>query len=132
MIRVIFIDFSVNVAIEKGSLVAIVGPVAGGKSSFLSTLLGEMNKIEGNVFLDGNIAYVPQTPWIINDSFRENILFGRKYDEQFYKKIVESCDLNRDLGKFNVEKPTETFSCSLIEILPSADETEIGEKVNFP
>lgn len=35
--------------IPEGSLVAVVGHVGSGKSSLLSALLGEMDKLEGTV-----------------------------------------------------------------------------------
>lgn len=38
-----------NVCIAEGSLVAVVGHVGSGKSSLLSALLGEMEKLEGTV-----------------------------------------------------------------------------------
>lgn len=40
---------NINVKLEKGSLVAVVGPVGSGKSSLLSAILGEMYKLEGRV-----------------------------------------------------------------------------------
>lgn len=41
--------FRINVRIPEGALVAVVGHVGSGKSSLLSALLGEMQKLEGNV-----------------------------------------------------------------------------------
>lgn len=38
-----------NIQIRKGALVAVVGPVGCGKSSLVSALLGEMEKLEGTV-----------------------------------------------------------------------------------
>lgn len=38
-----------NVCFPEGSLVAVVGHVGSGKSSLLSALLGEMDKLEGTV-----------------------------------------------------------------------------------
>lgn len=40
---------SLNIQIPKGALVAVVGPVGCGKSSLVSALLGEMEKLEGAV-----------------------------------------------------------------------------------
>ena len=59
------------------------------------------------------MAYVPQQAWIQNISLRENILFGRQLQERYYKAVIEACALLPDL-----------------EILPSGDRTEIGEKVS--
>ena len=40
---------SINLNIKPGQLVAVVGHVGAGKSSLISALLGEMEKIEGHV-----------------------------------------------------------------------------------
>ena len=90
---------------------AIVGSVGAGKSSVLSSLLGEMYKSTGNVTIRGSVAYVPQTPWIMNATLRENILFGSPYDQQFYEATLTACGLRPDM-----------------EMLPGGDLTEIGER----
>ena len=41
----------------RGKLVAIVGAVGAGKSSLVSAMLGEMDKLSGEVFLDVCILY---------------------------------------------------------------------------
>ncbi|XP_054570748.1 multidrug resistance-associated protein 1 [Eptesicus fuscus] len=101
----------ITFSVPEGSLVAVVGQVGCGKSSLLSALLAEMDKVEGHVAIKGSVAYVPQQAWIQNDSLRENILFGRQLQERYYKSVIEACALLPDL-----------------EILPSGDRTEIGEK----
>lgn len=101
----------INICIPEGSLAAVVGPVGCGKSSFLSALLGEMEKIHGKVAVKGSLAYVPQQAWIQNLTLRENILFGKNFSEQEYSKVLESCALQSDLKS-----------------LPAGDLTEIGEK----
>ncbi|XP_031219019.1 multidrug resistance-associated protein 1 isoform X2 [Mastomys coucha] len=101
----------ITFSIPEGALVAVVGQVGCGKSSLLSALLAEMDKVEGHVTLKGSVAYVPQQAWIQNDSLRENILFGHPLQENYYKAVMEACALLPDL-----------------EILPSRDHTEIGEK----
>lgn len=70
-----------------------------------------MYKFSGNININGTVSYGPQIAWIKNNTVRENILFGKKYDEVFYKKVIESCNLILDL-----------------EQLPAGDLTEIGEK----
>ncbi|KAF4093148.1 hypothetical protein AMELA_G00028850 [Ameiurus melas] len=101
----------INVCIPEGALVAVVGQVGSGKSSLLSTLLGEMHKQEGFVSVKGSVAYVPQQAWIQNATLKENIVFGQQMKESYYWRVLEACALLPDL-----------------EILPGGDDTEIGEK----
>jgi ATP-binding cassette subfamily C (CFTR/MRP) protein 1 len=58
-----------------------------------------MTKVNGRVSVSGNIAYVPQTPWIMNATLKQNILFGRDFDQKRYSRIIEACGLKQDLGK---------------------------------
>uniref|UniRef100_A0A8C0EXQ0 ABC-type glutathione-S-conjugate transporter n=1 Tax=Bubo bubo TaxID=30461 RepID=A0A8C0EXQ0_BUBBB len=102
---------SINLLVPSGALVAIVGPVGCGKSSLVSALLGEMEKLEGEVAVKGSVAYVPQQAWIQNATLKDNILFGQASNEQKYQNVLEACALKTDL-----------------EVLPGGDQTEIGEK----
>ena len=51
--------------------------VAPGKSSLLAAVLGELQGVSGRARCVGSLAYVPQRPWIMSGSLRDNILFGR-------------------------------------------------------
>ncbi|XP_047673398.1 multidrug resistance-associated protein 1 isoform X3 [Tachysurus fulvidraco] len=102
---------NINVLVPQGSLLAVVGNVGCGKTSLLSALLGEMEKLEGHVSIRGSVAYVPQQAWIQNATLRDNILFGRPYIEDKYRRVMDACALTPDL-----------------DILPGGDQTEIGEK----
>lgn len=42
----------------------------------------QMTLLEGNVAASGGFAYVSQQAWILNDSLKENILFGNEYDQE--------------------------------------------------
>uniref|UniRef100_F1KS39 Multidrug resistance-associated protein 1 n=1 Tax=Ascaris suum TaxID=6253 RepID=F1KS39_ASCSU len=101
----------INMEIPRGNLIAVVGKVGCGKSTLLNALLGEMEKLRGYIGVRGQMAYVPQQPWIQNLTLRENIIFGKKYDEKFYDRVIEACALRPDIA-----------------ILPQGDSTEIGEK----
>jgi ATP-binding cassette subfamily C (CFTR/MRP) protein 1 len=71
-----------------------------------------MNKFNGKINVNGSISYVSQQAWTQNASIRENILFGKDYDESLYNKVISACSLKRDF-----------------KILPGGDLTEIGERV---
>ncbi|XP_008945689.1 PREDICTED: canalicular multispecific organic anion transporter 2 [Merops nubicus] len=101
----------INLLVPSGALVAIVGHVGCGKSSLVSALLGEMEKLEGEVAVKGSVAYVPQQAWIQNATLKDNILFGQAPNEQKYQNALEACALKTDL-----------------EVLPGGDQTEIEEK----
>lgn len=101
----------ISVRIPRGSLVAIVGEVGAGKSSLLQSLLGEMPKRSGHVAISGSVCYVPQQAWMANATVRENITFGRPFDQKRYDQIVRTCELLPDF-----------------QMLPGGDKTEIGEK----
>ena len=102
---------NINVSVGRGKLVAVVGPVGCGKTSLISALLGEMEKVRGSVNIDGSIAYVSQQAWIQNATLQDNITFGRPFNQQFYNQVIEACALKADF-----------------EMLPGGDQTEIGEK----
>uniref|UniRef100_A0A3Q3SQW1 ATP-binding cassette sub-family C member 5 n=1 Tax=Mastacembelus armatus TaxID=205130 RepID=A0A3Q3SQW1_9TELE len=101
----------IDLCIRKGSLVGICGSVGSGKSSLLSALLGQMTLLEGHVAASGGFAYVSQQAWILNDSLKENILFGNEYNQKKYNTVLEACCLLQDLAE-----------------LPYGDMTEIGER----
>ncbi|BFZ12259.1 hypothetical protein BsWGS_15298 [Bradybaena similaris] len=104
---------NISLRIEKGQFVGVVGKVGSGKSSLLSALIGEMNKTEGEVFVDGleeGFALVAQEPWVQQATVRDNILFGQPFNSQRYDQVLKACALVEDL-----------------KIMPSGDMTEIGE-----
>jgi ABC-type multidrug transport system fused ATPase/permease subunit len=80
-----------NLKIKKGEKIAILGPTGSGKSTFIDLLLGLLEPASGEIYMDGvkinrknmksyrNIfAFVPQKIFFLEDSIRENILFGSK------------------------------------------------------
>ena len=95
----------------KGELSCVVGRVGSGKTSFLEAVLGDIWKIHGEVTVYGKTAYVPQQPWVMNASVRENIVFGHRWDPTFYEKTINACALIEDM-----------------KTLPDGDQTEVGER----
>ncbi|KAG0271436.1 hypothetical protein BGZ95_000753 [Linnemannia exigua] len=109
---------NVAMTLHRDELLAIVGPVGCGKSSFCMALLGELPLVSGSLALakdsEGKhlrISYSAQSPWIFAGTIKSNILFGSKFDQDRYDKVIKACELTRDLSLF-----------------PKGDETIIGEK----
>jgi ATP-binding cassette subfamily C (CFTR/MRP) protein 1 len=98
--------------LPKGHVLAVCGPVGSGKSSFLNGILDETEVLDGSkVIKRGQFSYAPQDPFILNQSLRENILFGLPYDEVRYSKVLDACALRPD-----------------IEQLGGSDMVQIGER----
>uniref|UniRef100_A0A251T8D9 Putative ABC transporter-like, P-loop containing nucleoside triphosphate hydrolase n=1 Tax=Helianthus annuus TaxID=4232 RepID=A0A251T8D9_HELAN len=73
--RKCFDQVSVNLDISTGDKVAICGEIWSGKSTLISTILGEDPNIKGRIEVNGKVAYASQTAWIQTGTVRENVLF---------------------------------------------------------
>uniref|UniRef100_A0ACD6AEE6 Uncharacterized protein n=1 Tax=Avena sativa TaxID=4498 RepID=A0ACD6AEE6_AVESA len=88
----------ISLQLPKGLLVAIVGEVGSGKSSLLNAVTGEMSVISGSINSCGSISYVPQVPWILSGSLRDNILLGKGFDTRRYEEAIHACTLDVDIS----------------------------------
>ncbi|KAF7634059.1 hypothetical protein Mgra_00006584 [Meloidogyne graminicola] len=105
---------NINLEVQPGELIGIVGRVGSGKSSLLAAILGEMERIENKgeaIVRAKSIGYVPQQPWIQNKTLRGNVLFDSQFNENLYTKVINACAMGEDL-----------------KLLSAGDFTEIGEK----
>ncbi|EDV28182.1 uncharacterized protein TRIADDRAFT_21627 [Trichoplax adhaerens] len=103
----------IAISASPGQLVGIVGKVGSGKSSLLGAMTGELRKITGQISIpqrQSGFGIFTQEPWIQQGTIKENILFGKAYNESAYKATIFACALEEDL-----------------RILPAGDCTEIGE-----
>ena len=91
---------NVNLNIQPGETIALVGLSGAGKSTFIQLLQRFYDPDEGKIFLDGidiktmnrldfrkSIALVPQDPVIFASNVMENIRFGKPHasDEEIYQ-----------------------------------------------
>ena len=112
--------------VKPGEFVAVVGAVGSGKSTLVNSILGEGRPLTGSeLAVKGRLGAFLQTPFIMNDTVRNNILFGHApvrtntspnvaaspIDEERYQLALKVCSLSHDL-----------------KLLPHGDATEIGEK----
>jgi ABC-type multidrug transport system fused ATPase/permease subunit len=100
-----------NLWVKPGELLALVGRVGSGKSSLLHAMMQQIYIVKGSSNYMGSIAYISQSPFLINDTLRENVLFGCVYDSKKYVRVLKMCELIDDL-----------------KILPAGDMTQIGER----
>lgn len=94
----------VNICINKNQSVAFIGPSGAGKTTLVDIILGILPPTEGQVLVDGvdiaqhqgqwrrNLGYIPQSIYLLDDTIRNNILFGQKCEdeEQLWKAVEEA------------------------------------------
>ena len=115
---------NISFTINKGDVVALVGDSGTGKSTLSALVLKNIIPHSGRITVDGadlndietddlyrHIGYVTQQAFIFNGSIKENILMGRKFEEDRFNSCVEMSDL-----------------ISVIEQVPQGVETQVGDK----
>ncbi|KAM6945546.1 ATP-binding cassette sub-family C member 4 [Aplochiton taeniatus] len=102
---------NISLSVKSEQLVAVIGPVGAGKSSLLSSILGELPHDKGVLKIKGQLTYASQQPWVFPGTIRSNILFGKELQPNKYEKVLRACALKRDM-----------------ELLPDGDLTLIGDR----
>ena len=103
---------NINVQLDKGQLLGVIGPVGAGKSSLLSLLLGELETTSGTISRPSSVSVAPQTPWIFSGSIRDNIIMHYPFDADRYADVIGATCLVNDLERFTA----------------AGDQTLVGEK----
>ena len=112
--------------IPVGKSIGIVGTSGSGKTTAVDILLGLLQPQSGGVYTDGvsirndysdwlaHLSYIPQTIYMLDDTIRANVAFGRgrdQIDESMVWKAVEEAQLKE-----------------FVESLPQGLDTRIGER----
>lgn len=97
-----------DLTIEAGEAVAIVGETGSGKSTLVDLVLGLLEPSAGRILVDGvdlsdvvpawqsRIGYVPQSIFLLDDSLRRNVAFGvpdERIDEQRVERALRDAGL---------------------------------------
>lgn len=116
----------VSFTIGKGDFAGIIGPSGAGKTTFVDILLGLLKPSDGNIKVDGqdifdnirswqaNLAYVPQSIYLIDGSVKENIALGVA-PENIDNALIEKSLHMAELYDFVLD-------------LPEGMETRVGER----
>ena len=116
----------VNFSVPKGSFVGIVGASGAGKTTFVDILLGLFLPTRGKITVDGvdirrelrawqaNIAYVPQSIYLIDATIRENVALGEATDE------IDDARVHKALAMAELD--------AFVNAQPRGIETMVGER----
>ncbi len=117
---------NINLLIEKGDYIGILGPSGSGKSTLLNVIMGILKQTRGNIRVFDNkneyrisdyqklIGYVPQNIYLMDDTIENNIAFGEDVNEIDRDKIYQLID------KLNLTE--------FIKSLPLGIKSNIGER----
>ena len=95
---------NVELIVEKGQAIGIVGNSGAGKTTLIDILLGLLPPEQGEIRMDGNdisnnirgyrrnIGYVPQDIFIIDDTVAANVAFGVAADEIDNERVWKSLE----------------------------------------
>jgi len=116
----------INLSIERGQSIGLIGPSGSGKSTLVALLLGLVYATDGTIDVDGvpiapstarswreQVGYVPQDIYLSDTSLRRNIALGLQDDEIDESRVLAAADAAQ-LSEF-------------ITSLPAGLDTGVGE-----
>ncbi len=112
---------NINIHINKGEKIVIVGDIGSGKSTIIKLLMRFYNPSEGFVYIDGKsynsintdeirnkIGYVPQQPILFNRSLLDNLLYGNiKHTREDVERLLYYLKLDEEFS--NLENGLDTI-----------------------
>jgi len=100
---------NIDISINKGDMIAIVGESGAGKSTLIDLIMGFYYSSSGSIKIDSSnikdinldswrniIGYIPQQPFLFNTSIRDNLLWANNFANE--KDIIEACELANAMG----------------------------------
>ena len=93
---------NLNLKISAGDYIGIFGKSGCGKSTFVDLFSGLLTPNDGNIVCNNKdissiktiwkkkIGYVPQSIYLNNETIKENVAFGEKFENINEKKVLES------------------------------------------
>ncbi len=112
----------INLVIQKGKSIGIIGGSGAGKSTLLNLITGLISPSQGELLVDGkkiinnsynltqNISYVPQDVFMLDGNITNNISFGSDIEPANIKNLIKMVGLE-----------------SLVDSMHNKDLTMIGE-----
>lgn len=116
----------INFEIKKYQSIAIIGESGSGKSTLLNILLGFLEPLKGEIYLDdinisanleswqSKLGYVPQDVYLLDDTLANNVAYG-----------VDNKDIDFEKVKQCIKK---VFLNDFVSVLPKGLDTIVGER----
>ncbi len=109
----IFNRMSVNIPINQHTL--ITGPNGSGKSTLLGLISGVLYPEEGTISISSkNLGYIGATPFIFNDTLRNNLIYGnpKKIDDKILIEKLNEFDVFKESFGNNLDRKVSNKSLS--------------------
>ena len=105
----------INIKIEKGKTIGLIGESGSGKTTLLNLILGFFKPSSGEIFVDdykidlldntdwmSKIGYVSQFTFLFDDTLSNNItMFDKNVREDFLEECIKNAGLNEFYNKNN-------------------------------
>lgn len=104
---------NINLKIQKGKKVAIIGESGSGKSTIIQILLRFLNETSGEILVDSvrldkqrkhswwkQVSYVPQSVFIFEGSIKENISMQSEISDKEAQKVINNLGLDEMIHSF--------------------------------
>ena len=88
---------NISFKVKQGEILSVVGHIGSGKTSLLMGLARENQLDNGTIKMNGSMAITLQEPWVFSGTIRENIVFGSKFDLDWFEEVVSECCLEDDI-----------------------------------
>ncbi len=111
---------NINLEIEEGERVAIIGETGSGKSTLAQILIGLYPIEDGEIYYNGveirdigyktvreNVGFILQSPMMFNNTLRFNLTLGREYSDEKIYEVLKVAQLYEFV--INLDKKLDTI-----------------------
>ena len=109
----------INIDIEKGEIVGLIGSTGSGKSTLLNLFCGLIKPTQGKILADennifenvhewrSNLTLIPQNSFILDDTIKNNITFGETdLNIEKFEKVIIVSQLKEFIESLNLKENT--------------------------